>query len=105
LGNHRAQINLAFAYTLKRRLVENFGRRVDCEGKHYWLFPTPQDIASLTAQDLAGLQMSVKKCEYLIGVAHLIVDGKLTLEEIKRLASNWTNWESYATFYLWRFLY
>jgi DNA-3-methyladenine glycosylase II len=60
--------------------VENFGRRIDCEEEHYWLFPTPQDIASFTAQDLAELQMSVKKCEYLIGVARLIVEGKLSKE-------------------------
>ncbi|MEB8647158.1 DNA-3-methyladenine glycosylase 2 family protein, partial [Bacillus cereus] len=25
--------------------------------------------------------------------------------EIKGFAANWANWESYATFYLWRVLY
>jgi DNA-3-methyladenine glycosylase II len=30
---------------------------------------------------------------------------KPTKEEIIKLAVNWTNWESYATFYLWRYLY
>lgn len=59
------QINLAYAYTLKRRLVETFG-----------------DIANLTGT----------------------VD-KPTKEEISKLAVPWRGWESYATFYLWRFLY
>lgn len=163
------QINLAFAYTLKRRLVENFGRKVECEGEVYWIFPAPQDIAALTIQDLSPLRMTVKKCEYLIGVAKLMAEGNLTKEllagagefkkaektlisirgigpwtanyvlmrclrvpsafpiddvglqnsikhllrmekkpskdEILKLSAGWTNWEAYATFYLWRFLY
>lgn len=163
------QINLTFAYTLKRRLVENFGRHVECDKEQYWIFPTPHEIAALTVADLDVLRMTVKKCEYLIGVARLIVEGKLTKElllhardykkaekmlvqirgigpwtanyvlmrclripsafplddvglhnaikhlmgtenkptkeEILQLSSAWTNWESYATFYLWRFLY
>lgn len=32
-------------------------------------------------------------------------EKKPTKNEIKEFASNWTNWESYATFYLWRVLY
>lgn len=163
------QITLTFASTLKRRFVESFGRHVECDGERYWLFPTPQTIAALTIEDLAALGMTVKKCEYLIGVAQLIVEGKLskellvgaedykeaekmlvkirgigpwtanyvlmrclrlpsafpiddvglhnaikhlmnmerkpTKEEILQLSKTWTNWEAYATFYLWRFLY
>ncbi|MBB6675107.1 DNA-3-methyladenine glycosylase 2 family protein [Cohnella nanjingensis] len=163
------QINLAFAYTLKRRLVERFGRRVVCEGETYWTFPTPQDIAGLSEADLSDLRMTVKKCEYLVGVAQLLADGRLSRElllgtddlrkvekllvgvrgigpwtanyvlmrclrmpsafpvddvglhnaikmlngmerkptkpEILALSAGWTGWESYATFYLWRFLY
>jgi len=59
------QINLAYTYTLKRRMVEIFG-----------------DIANLTGT----------------------VD-KPTKEERSKLAVPWRGWESYATFYLWRFLY
>lgn len=163
------QINLTYAYTLKRRLVETFGRSIEWEDREYWIFPEAKDIANLTVEDLAPLKMTVKKCEYLIGVAQLIVDGSLskslvkgtgnfkeaekmlvkirgigpwtanyvlmrclrfpnafpiddvglhnaikrltgaeekpTKEEILKLASPWKGWESYATFYLWRFLY
>lgn len=163
------QINLTFAYTLKRRLVENFGRRVEYDGEDYWIFPTAHEIAALTVEDLVGLRMTVKKCEYLIDVAKLMDEGKLTKElllaagshknaekmlvkirgigpwtanyvlmrclrfpsafpiddvglhnalkhvlgteskptkeEILQLSANWEGWESYATFYLWRFLY
>ncbi|MCR8844478.1 DNA-3-methyladenine glycosylase [Paenibacillus sp. SC116] len=163
------QINLAFAYTLKKRFVKAFGRYVEHDGEQYWLFPTPVDIASLQLEDITKLQMSTKKSEYLIGVAQLMVEGKLskqhlldigdhkkiektlvqirgigpwtanyvlmrclripsafpiddvglhnaikyvtgaetkpTKAEIVQLAAGWKNWESYATFYLWRFLY
>ncbi|MFD9625252.1 DNA-3-methyladenine glycosylase family protein [Peribacillus muralis] len=163
------QINLTYAYTLKRRLVEEFGQFVQYEGKQYWLFPTPESIAELTVEDLAVLRMTVKKCEYLIGVAQLMAKGELTKEkllqandvktaekmlttirgigpwtanyvlmrclrfpaafpiddvglhnaiklvlqmegkptkaEILNWSEAWSDWESYATFYLWRLLY
>jgi DNA-3-methyladenine glycosylase II len=163
------QINLTYAYTLKRRLVESFGRYVEYEGEFYWIFPTPEAIAKLTVSDLASLRMTVKKCEFLIGIAQLLESGELTKEQLLKIGSvkaaekmlvkirgigpwtanyvlmrclrfpsafpiddvglqnaiklqlgmdkkptkeelikhsaNWTGWESYATFYLWRFLY
>ena len=74
------QINLTYAYTLKRRFVETFGSSIEWEGQSYWIFPKPKDIAKLTVEDLAPLKMTVKKCEYLIGVAQLIADGSLSKE-------------------------
>lgn len=74
------QINLPFAYTLKRRLVEKFGTSLTFAGEQYWVFPTPSDIAKLTVEDLAGLKMTVKKCEYLIEVANQINMGQLSKE-------------------------
>ncbi|AOH56284.1 DNA-3-methyladenine glycosylase [Peribacillus muralis] len=163
------QINLTYAYTLKRRLVEAFGERIEYEGKDYWLFPTPESIAGLTVEDLSVMRMTVKKCEYLIDVAQLMAKGELTKEklllandvkaaekmltkirgigpwtanyvlmrclrfpaafpiddvglhnsiklvlqmevkptktEIQTWSQAWSEWESYATFYLWRLLY
>ncbi|WP_084778011.1 DNA-3-methyladenine glycosylase family protein [Saccharibacillus sacchari] len=164
------QINLGFAYTLKRRFVEKFGRFIERGGERYWLFPTAEDIAVLTPEDLSAAGMTtVKKCEYLVDTARLIASGGLTKEQllqtgdvkqaekrlvqirgigpwtahyvlmrclrmpdafpiddvglhhsirhvlgldakpskerILELSAGWTLWESYATFYLWRFLY
>jgi DNA-3-methyladenine glycosylase II len=163
------QIHLAFAYQLKRRFVEGFGRNVEWNGRSYWAFPTPERIAGLSPEDLTPMKISSKKAEYLIGTARLVAEGKLTKEglletgdlklaekqlvqirgigpwtanyalmrclrfpsafpiddvglhnaikhllgwdrkptvaEIRKMAAGWTNWESYATFYLWRSLY
>ncbi|EEK77425.1 DNA-3-methyladenine glycosylase II [Bacillus cereus R309803] len=163
------QINLTYAYTLKRRLVETFGSYVEWEDRKHWIFPSPEIITNLHVEDLKDLKMTTRKCEYLIGIAKLITEGKLSKEdllqtqdiklaekqltaihgigpwtanyvlmrclrfpsafpiddvglhnaikcitgsenkpakhEIKDFAANWANWESYATFYLWRVLY
>jgi len=163
------QINLTFAYTLKRRFVETYGRSLEWEGRRYWIFPKAKDIAKLTVEELSSIKTTTKKCEYLISVAGLLDKGELskplikrsdgikeaekmlttirgigpwtanyvlmrclrfpdafpmddvglhnaikhltgserkpTKEEILKLAARWKSWESYATFYLWRFLY
>ncbi|MFB5197167.1 DNA-3-methyladenine glycosylase family protein [Neobacillus sp. KR4-4] len=163
------QINLSFAYTLKKQFVEKFGESIDWEGKKYWIFPSYKRIAKLTPIDLADIKMTVKKSEYIIGIAQLMASGELskeklreaenfkevekslikirgigpwtanyvlmrclrfpaafpiddaglinaiktllnmdrkpTKEEILKISIPWRNWESYATFYLWRVLY
>ncbi|MCQ4087836.1 DNA-3-methyladenine glycosylase [Saccharibacillus sp. JS10] len=77
------QINLSFAYTLKRRFVENFGRSIQREGEEYWLFPTAETIAALTPEDLSAVGMTtVKKCEYLVDTAKLIASGKLSKDQL-----------------------
>ncbi|MFJ6211131.1 DNA glycosylase [Lysinibacillus sp. NPDC092081] len=162
------QINLAFAYSLKRQFVEGFGDSIEWNGKKYWVFPSYERIARLTPNDLADIKMTVKKSEYIIGIAKLMASGELSREklmkmnfkdaeknlikirgigpwtanyvlmrclrfqtafpiddvglinsikilrnmdrkprkdEILEISSPWKNWESYATFYLWRVLY
>lgn len=162
------QINLAFAYSLKRQFVESFGDSIEWNGKKYWVFPPYERIAQLEPTDLAAIKMTVKKSEYIIGIARLMANGDLskeqlmkmnfkeaekslikirgigpwtanyvlmrclrfqtafpiddvglinsiktlrnmnqkpTKEEILSLSIPWKNWESYATFYLWRVLY
>ncbi|TVY10539.1 DNA-3-methyladenine glycosylase family protein [Paenibacillus cremeus] len=76
------QINLTFAYTLKRRLVEMFGRSVEWNGRTFWTFPKPEDIAELALGDLTALQLTGKKSEYLLGVARLMAEGGLTKAQL-----------------------
>jgi DNA-3-methyladenine glycosylase II len=163
------QINLKFAYMLKKRFIEHFGEKRDYENTTYWLYPTPEKIANLHIDDLRKLQFTSRKAEYVIGAAKEMASGnfskemlmdirdpkkqhesllslkgvgawtadyvmmkclletsafpvadvglhnalkeQLTLalkpkqDEIIELAKNWSGWEAYATFYLWRSLY
>lgn len=79
------QINLKFAYLLKRRFVEHYGERVSHDGKDYWIYPSFHTIASLETSDLRKLQFSTSKASYIIGFAKLMREGEITKEELLRL--------------------
>ncbi|MBS4175312.1 DNA-3-methyladenine glycosylase [Bacillus sp. FJAT-49736] len=76
------QINLTFAYTLKKRFVEQFGESLSFEGEIYWVHPTFQKIASLEVEDLRGLQFTMRKAEYVIGIAEAMTSGELSKEAL-----------------------
>ncbi|MFB6465505.1 DNA-3-methyladenine glycosylase 2 [Cytobacillus sp. Hz8] len=79
------QINLTFAYTLKRRFVEKFGESIEWQGKKFWIFPTCERIAQLTPPDLTDMKMTLKKSEYIIEIAQLLTRGALSKEQLKNL--------------------
>ena len=72
------QINLTFAYTLKKRFVVQYGESFTFEGNTYWLFPEYEAIAQLSIDELKKLQFSTRKGEYIIGVAQLMSSGQIT---------------------------
>ncbi|MDN5708561.1 MAG: DNA-3-methyladenine glycosylase [Planococcus sp. (in: firmicutes)] len=76
------QINLTFAYTLKRRLIEHFGTSLTVDGVDYWAFPSAETIASLEVDQLRTLQFSGRKAEYIIGIARELSDGRLFKDEL-----------------------
>lgn len=82
------QINLTFAYTLKRRFVEKYGQSMEYEGKLYMLFPSIDSIASLTPDDMADVKMTRRKSEYIINIAQLMRDGEVTKEGLRALGNN-----------------
>ncbi|WP_423802646.1 DNA-3-methyladenine glycosylase family protein [Neobacillus sp. SAB-20_R2A] len=79
------QINLAFAYTLKRQFVEKFGDSIEWNSKNYWLFPSYEQIAQLTPADLADIKMTLKKSEYIIGISRLMANGELSKEKLLKM--------------------
>ena len=78
------QINLRFAYTLKKRFVESFGEKFTFRGGHYYLFPIPQKIAGLKISDIRSLQFTARKSEYIIDLAQKMITGNLTREGLLR---------------------
>lgn len=76
------QVNLPFAFTLRRRLIERTGAPA---GDGLFAPPTPEAVADLDAEDLVRNQFSRRKAEYLIGTARLVAGGELPLD---RLASS-----------------
>lgn len=76
------QINLRFAYTLKKRLVECYGEKMAYNNEEYFLFPTPEILSTLVVNDLKQLQFTTRKAEYIIGIAKLFNEGIIKKEEL-----------------------
>lgn len=67
------QVNLTWATTTRRRLVEAFGERLD----DLWLFPAPEALAGVEPAALRSLQFTWSKSEYIVGIAQAAADGWL----------------------------
>jgi DNA-3-methyladenine glycosylase II len=81
------QINLTFAYRLKRRLVEQYGRSISYKGNHYHLFPEPAALAKADITALRNMQYSQKKAEYIIGIAEIFNEGTISKTILQHLSS------------------
>ncbi|WP_306009469.1 DNA-3-methyladenine glycosylase [Bacillus sp. MMSF_3328] len=68
------QINLTFAYKLKKAFTEKYGTCFSYEGRCFWLFPEPGMIAALEPEELKQLQFTGRKAEYIIGIAKLMAE-------------------------------
>jgi DNA-3-methyladenine glycosylase II len=79
------QINLTFAYKLKRRMVEAYGRQIIFEGTTYHLLPEPERLAQVTIPELRAMQFSDKKAEYVITVAKAFANGELSKGKLMAL--------------------
>lgn len=79
------QINLTFAYKLKRRLVARYGTKLFFEEQDYHIFPAHEILAAANKEDLMAMQFSEKKTEYIIGIAKAFSAGVLNKEVIAAL--------------------
>lgn len=79
------QINLNFAYSLKRRLCQTYGQSIDYQGQSYWMFPKAAVLAGLRPEDLMPMQFSLKKAEYLIEIARYFEKGAISKEKLMAL--------------------
>ncbi|MGR3766286.1 DNA-3-methyladenine glycosylase family protein [Rossellomorea sp. NS-SX7] len=79
------QINLTFAYTLKKRFVEQYGESVTVNGERFWLFPRFEEVASIDVEDLRKLQITGRKAEYILGIAGAMKTGELRKDSLMKL--------------------
>ena len=77
------QISLRAAFAVRNRFVERFGIR----GELAYAFPTPERISEVTPDDLRALGFSLRKAEYVLGLARADLDygalAALPDEEVK----------------------
>jgi len=79
------QINITFAYRLKRRLVETYGSTIQYNDKEIAVFPSAETIATLNENDLRKLQISNRKAQYIIGIANMIANKNITKDKLMKL--------------------
>ena len=79
------QINLGFAYTVRGRLVAEYGEALDFDGETYHAFPTPEILADLQPGDLLPLQFSRQKERYILNLARAIRSGEIDLDRLAEL--------------------
>jgi DNA-3-methyladenine glycosylase II len=74
------QISLSAAHSMERRVVRAFGDTLELGGTTYYAFPTPERLADASPEELMACGLSLKKAEYILGIARQIRDGTLDLE-------------------------
>ena len=80
------QINLTFAYTLKKRFIEHFGQRYEHQNQTHFTYPEYQDIHPDSYDALMKLQFSKQKATYIIGVAKAMQQDKLSKKSLAKLS-------------------
>jgi DNA-3-methyladenine glycosylase II len=80
------QINLTFAYKLKRAMVEKYATCTEIDGVKYFNFPKPAVIAALSIDDLKTLQFSKQKADYIINAAKLFEAGEISKSQLLGLS-------------------
>jgi AraC family transcriptional regulator, regulatory protein of adaptative response / DNA-3-methyladenine glycosylase II len=77
------QVNLAFAYKLRRAMTELCGTPInDQHGNQFVAHPTAEQVAMLSYDDLTAHQYSRRKAEYLIDTARLMASGELDIDNM-----------------------
>jgi DNA-3-methyladenine glycosylase II len=79
------QINLQFAYTLKQRFVEQFGKKMIFNEQSYHLFPQAHTVALLNDDHLLPLQFSRQKSKYVVLIAEAFASGEVSKEKLTGL--------------------
>jgi DNA-3-methyladenine glycosylase II len=82
------QISLKVANSLENRIIKKFGESLDLDGATYFAYPTPQQLASVSIEELRQCGLSVRKGEYIKEASMLIAEGKLNLEKLKNRESS-----------------
>jgi DNA-3-methyladenine glycosylase II len=80
------QINLAFAYDIRRELAAAFGRRARFGGETYVAFPSASRVARESERALAKFRLSRAKAGTLARLSRAFASGEVSEEEITKLS-------------------
>ncbi len=79
------QVNLTFAYSIKKELVEMFGEKWSVNGETFHAFPIAERFAEETEENLLRFRLSRAKAGTLIRLGQVFASGALKEEELVAL--------------------
>jgi DNA-3-methyladenine glycosylase II len=80
------QVNLKFAYDIRRELAEAFGLRARFDGQSYFGFPSPEALGGETPATLRRFRLSGAKAKAIHALARAFADGVVSEAEIASLS-------------------
>ena len=66
------------------RLSKEYGKEVEFEGKKYYKFPTPEELADVSAEELRKLGLGFRD-ERIVNTTHMILMNQVNLDELKKM--------------------
>lgn len=82
------QVNLTFAYSIKKELVETFGDTWHVNGEMHYAFPSPARFAEQQEKDLLRFRLSRAKAGTLVRLGQAFASGAITDEELTALSDD-----------------
>ncbi|MGH7961594.1 MAG: DNA-3-methyladenine glycosylase 2 [Candidatus Binatia bacterium] len=80
------QVNLTFAYAIKKELVEAFGNKCRVNGETFYTFPEPERFAVETEESLRRFRLSTAKAGTLVRLGQAFASDAFTQEELATLS-------------------
>ena len=65
-------------------LSKKFGKKIELNGKEYFLFPTPEELSKATMEDLRACNLGFRD-KYVYNATKMVIEGSLDLEELREL--------------------
>jgi DNA-3-methyladenine glycosylase II len=82
------QLSLDAGVAIVTRLVQKFGRKIECDGRHYYTSPSPQAIAEARLGRLRACGLSSGKAATLRNVARIVEAGTLEEEHLAAMSTH-----------------
>jgi DNA-3-methyladenine glycosylase II len=79
------QVNLTFAYSIKKELVETFGEKWSVNGQTYHAFPAPERFAEEAEESLRRFRLSRAKAGTLVRLGQAFTTGTVKEGELAAL--------------------
>ena len=76
------QVNLTFAYSIKKELVETFGDTWRANGELHYAFPAPERFAEQQEEDLLRFRLSRAKAGTLVRLGQAFSSGTIADQEL-----------------------